>query len=183
MYIFEVPRPKSILNHSQNEYSAWADLWFHESGSFSLMPPCIIVSVHVPADDTVQTWPLAPSASARLSVRVAVASQCYTDQNQLVKYAYRFSDLHLHLAVYLGDTQHDWCWSRLHLFCITVKQTMKEPWMESSKVLLSACHLPAWVLQVGKTAREILCRSFYFKLKMLQDYYVMRHHEKYLSGD
>lgn len=114
-------------------------------------------------------------------VRIAATSQCYTHQKQLLKYAYRFSDLPLHLSVYLADTRHDWCWSQLHLFCITVKQTMKEPGVESSKALLSACHLPAWALQVRKTARAILCRSFYFKLKMLQDYYVMRHHEKYPS--
>lgn len=85
-------------------------------------------------EKTLFLWSLNIKTLLVCVVRVDVAPRCYTDQNQLVKYVYRFSDLHLHLSVYLGDTQHNWCWSRLHLFCITVKQTMEEPWVESSKV-------------------------------------------------
>lgn len=160
IYVFGVPRPKCILNHSQNGYSAWTGLWFDESDSFSLTPPSLLVSVPVPEDDTVQTWPLAPSASARLSSESDVASQRYTHQRQLVKYAYRFSDLHLHLSVYLGDTQHDWCWSRLHLFCITVKQTMKEPWVNPLRYSCLHAISPLEFFRLGRLREQSSAGAF-----------------------
>lgn len=112
-------------------------------------------------------------------LQLSCESCCYLETLYKSKAAHEICLQVFRLSEYLRHTQHNWGWSWLHLFCITVKQTMKKLSAASSKVLLSVCHLLTWFLQVGKTVQAILCSSFCFKLKMLQDYYVMRHHEKY----
>lgn len=174
-------KPQFSWKCFQNGCDTWTSLWFGESDEVFLWQPLVLLVsvVHMPVDNTGQTWPLAFSVCSSCHVKAAVTSRHSTNQKQLMKYACKFSGPQMYLPEYLRHTQHNWGSSWLHLFCITVKQTMKELSAASSKVLLSACHLLTWFLQVGKTVQAILCSSFCFKLKMLQDYYVMRHHEKY----